>query len=167
MNVKVRRMLAFLGVLAAGALLLTGCGREEVATKHFETEGISFDYPATWSELFDPFSIAYFGESGTDTAVKVFLRVLPSGLTLKVYHDDLVLGLMVGEPISGRSLGVAGAVGYETVFNTRVDEREVRMRLVSFAVEDAVFDIYFTAAPASFNNAQRDFDIIINTFEVN
>ncbi len=154
------------GILIAAALLVTGCAGEEIATRHFETDGISFDYPATWEERLDPFSIVYYGEPGTDTTVKVYLRAIPGVITLKTYHDELALSLMVGEPISGRSLGVAGAIGYETIFNTGIDERDVRMRLVSFAMEDVVFDIYFTASPSAFDNARRYFDIVINSLVV-
>jgi hypothetical protein len=170
MSPRIFRILACLAILITGALLITGCAspQEEVTTKHFEADGFSFDYPGTWSALesYDPDLIAYLGEAGTDTAVKVYAGAMPSFITLKTYYDELVLSLMVGQPISGRSLAVAGATGYETVFRTKVGTQDIQMRLVSFEKEGMVCDIYFSAAPASFDQVRGDFDVVVNSLSV-
>jgi hypothetical protein len=157
--------LTLLIVPVSGALLLASCACQ-AAPAHFEARGIAFDYPVTWEELFDPFTVAYFGEPGTDTAVKVFDRALPMGITLEIYHDDLVYILKEGEPISSGSIPIAGHFGYESVFMTVVDGREIQMRLISFAVEGLVTDIYLSAATAWFDETQQDFDVIIGSFRV-
>ena len=75
-------------------------------------------------------------------------------------------GLIEGEPISSGSFPVTGFIGYETVFVTMVEDQEVQMRLVSFAIEGLVTDIYLSAAPELFDEARRDFDMIIASFRV-
>jgi len=160
------RKVALLPVIGLALLLglLPGCG-EKMPVTHFNSEGISFDYPAAWKGRFDPFAVAFLGQPGTDTAVKVLTREMPF-LTVQVYHDDLVRSLSGGEAESTRSLGVAGAIGYESIFNANSEGAEVRMRLITFEKEGVFCDIYLFAAPAAFNGAQRAFDIIVNSFDL-
>jgi hypothetical protein len=171
MKVKRLRALACLGVLILGVTLIIGCAggaTETPTTNHFEASGISFDYPSTWKTLTsdDPVRIAYFSEVETSTIVQVIKQDMPTGFTLKTYHDNFVIALMVGEPISGNSLTVSGVNAYETVFNGNSENLDVRWRLVSLEKDGTVYDIAFAVAPESFDTVNKDFDTVINSFEV-
>lgn len=171
MKVKRLRALACLGALLLGVTLIIGCatGAEETPiTNHFEASGISFDYPSTWRTLKsdDPTRIAYSSEVTTNTVVQVMKNDMPIGFSLKTYHDNVVLSLMVGQPIWGRPLNVTGVTAYETVFNAKVGEQDMRFRLVSLEKAGKVYDIAFSTAPASFDKVNKDFDTVINSFNV-
>ena len=171
MKAKRLRALACLGVLILGAALIIGCAGgavEAPPTSHFAASGVSFDYPSTWDTLTsdDPARIAYFSEIETGTVVQVITEALPAGFTLKTYHDNMAISLMEGEPISGNPLTVAGVDAYETVFNAKVGNQDLRMRLVSFEKGGKVYNIAFATVPASFDEANEDFDTVINSFEV-
>lgn len=171
MKVKRLRALACLGVLILGAALIIGCaggGTQAPPTSHFAAGGVSFDYPSTWKTLAsdDPARIAYFSEVETGTITQVITEALPSGFTLKTYHDNMVISMMEGEPISGNPLTVAGVTAYETVFNAKVGNQDLRMRLVSLEKDGTVYDIAFATAPGSFSEVNDGFDTVINSFEV-
>lgn len=171
MKVKRLRALACLGVLILGVTLIIGCAggaTETPTTNHFEASGISFDYPSTWKTLppNDPARIAYLSEVETGTIVQVIKQDMPTGYTLKTYHDTFVMTLMVGEPISGNPLTVSGLAAYETVFNGAVDNQDYRWRVVSFEKDGTVYDIAFAVVPESFDEVNSDFDTVINSFEV-
>ena len=171
MKVKSLRALACLGVLILGVTLIMGCGGgavEAPPTSHFEAGGVSFDYPSTWDTLTsdDPSRIAYFSEVETGTVVQVMKNDMPADFTLKTYHDNMTIQLMEGQPIWGKSLTVAGVIAYETGFNTSIDNQDWQMRLVSFEKGGKVYDIAFATVPASFDEANEDFDTVINSFEV-
>jgi hypothetical protein len=171
MKVKRLRALACLGVLILGAALIIGCAGgvvEAPPTSHFEAGGVSFDYPSTWDTLTsdDPARIAYFSEVETGTVVQVMKNDMPADFTLKTYHNNMTIQLMEGQPIWGKSLTVAGVIAYETGFNTSIDNQDWQMRLVSFEKGGKVYDIAFATVPASFDEANEDFDTVINSFEV-
>ena len=171
MKVNRLRALACLGVLILGAALIIGCAGgavEAPPTSHFEAGGVSFDYPSTWKTLAsdDPSRIAYFSEAATGTVVQVMKNDMPADFTLKTYHDNMAISLMEGQPIWGKSLTVAGVAAYETGFNTSIDNQDWQMRLVSFEKGGKVYDIAFATVPASFDEANEDFDTVINSFEV-
>jgi sortase A len=171
MKTKRLRMLACLGVLILGVSLIIGCGgggAQAPTTAHFAAGGVSFDYPSTWDKLKsdDPARIAYFSEVETGTIVQVITEALPSGFTLKTYHDNLVIQLMVGEPIWGKPLTVAGVKAYETGFNAKIDNQDLRMRAVSLEKDGTVYDIVLSTEPDSFNEVNDDFDTVIDSFQV-
>jgi hypothetical protein len=171
MKVKRLRALACLGVLILGVTLITGCAggaTETPTTNHFEASGISFDYPSTWKTLTsdDPTRIAYFSEVETNTIVQVIKQDMPTGFTLKTYHDNVVTSIMVGQPISGNPLTVSGVNAYETVFDAQSVNQDMRFRWVSLEKDGTVYDIAFAVAPESFDEVNSDFDTVINSFEV-
>ena len=177
MKTKGLRALACLGVLILGAALIMGCGGGATqapeapttpTTSHFAAGGISFDYPSAWKILKsdDPTRIAYLSEVGTNTVVQVVTEELPDGFTLKTYHDNLAIQLMVGEPISGNPLTVSGVTAYETVCNGEVENQDVRWRIVSLEKDGTVYDIVFSTAPDSFSKVNDDFDTVIDSFQV-
>jgi len=171
MKAKRTRALACLGVLILGVTLIIGCaggGTQAPPTSHFAAGGVSFDYPSTWKTLKsdDPARIAYFSEVETGTIVQVIKEALPSGFTLKTYHDNLAIQLMVGDPIWGKPLTVAGVEAYETGLNAKVDNQDLQMRVVSLEKNGMVYDIVLSTAPGSFNKVNDDFDTVINSFQV-
>ena len=170
MKTKRSRALACLGVLILGIVLIMGCGGGVVTptTEHFAESGISFDYPGTWDKLppVDPARLAYFSELETGTVVQVITGALPSGYTLKDYHDTLVLQLMEGEPISEKSLTVSGVPASETVFNGKSDNKDWRWRVVSLEKDGTIYSIVFATAPASFDEVNEGFDTVVNSFQV-
>jgi hypothetical protein len=171
MKIKRLRALACLGVLILGVSLIIGCGgggAQAPTTAHFAAGGVSFDYPSAWKTLKsdDPARIAYFNEVETGTIVQVITEALPSGFTLKTYHDNMVISMMEGQPISGNPLTVAGVNAYETVFNTKVSDQELRMRLVSLEKDGTAYDIAFATAPSSFDKVKKDFDTVVNSFQI-
>jgi hypothetical protein len=172
-KMKVKRLgaLACLGVLIVGVSLIIGCAggaTETPTTNHFEASGVSFDYPSTWKTLTstDTARIAYLSEEETGIVVQVIKQDMPTGYTLKTYHDTFVMTLMEGQPISGNPLTVSGVDAYETVFNGAVDNRDFRWRVVSLEKDGTVYDIAFAVAPESFDEVNSDFDTVINSFEV-
>lgn len=169
MKAKRLRVLACLGVLILGATLILGCGGTQAPSiSHFAENGISFDYPSTWDKLTssDPSRIAYLSELETGTVVQVITEELPGGFTLKDYHDNLAIQLMEGEPIWGKSLPVAGVTAYETVCNGKVDNQDVRWRVVSLEKDGTVYNIVFSTEPESFNEVNDGFDTVIDSFQV-
>lgn len=179
MKAKGLRALTCLGVLILGISLIIGCGgvgatvptaspTTSPTTSHFAAGGISFDYPSTWKILKsdDPTRIAYLSELGTNTVAQVVTEELPSGFTLKTYHDNLAIQLMVGEPISGNPLTVAGLGAYETVCNGKVENQDVRWRIVSLEKDGTVYNIVFSTEPESFSEVNNDFDTVIDSFQV-
>ena len=170
MKVKRFEVLAFLVVLILGVTLIIGCaGRaiETPTTSHFEANGVSFDYPSAWKILKsdDPVRIAYLGEAGTNTNLQVTKETV-TGFTLKTYHDNFAIALMEGNPISGRSLTVAGLDAYEGVFNMKKDTKDFRIRHISIAKDGIFYMIVFSTPPASFDKVDKDFDTVINSFKV-
>jgi hypothetical protein len=170
MRVKRLMALACLGVLIVGISLIIGCGGgvETPTTNHFEASGISFDYPSTWKTETsdDPVRLAFFSEKETGTIVQVIEEDMPSGYTLKTYHDEFVLALMEGQPISGNHLTVSGLDAYETVFNGAVGEQDFRWRVVSLEEDGTVYSIAFAVVPESFDEVNSDFDTVVNSFTV-
>lgn len=169
MKVKRLGVLASLGVLILGVTLIMGCAggaKETPTTSHFEASGISFDYPSAWKILKsdDPIRIAFLGEVSTNTNLQVFKETV-TGFTLKTYHDNFAIQLMVGGPISGNSLTVAGLDAYEGVWNMRKDTTDFRIRHISLAKDGIFYTIFFSTTPASFDKVNKDFDTVINSFK--
>jgi hypothetical protein len=169
MKVKRLGVLASLGVLILGVTLIMGCAggaKEAPTTSHFEASGISFDYPSAWKILKsdDPIRIAFLGEVSTNTNLQVFKETV-TGFTLKSYHDNFAIALMVGGPISGNPLTVAGLDAYEGVWNMRKDTTDFRIRQISLAEDGIFYTIFFSTTPASFDKVNKDFDTVINSFK--
>ena len=171
MKVKRLGVLAFLVLLIIGATVVAGCaggGAKETPTaSHFEVNGISFDYPSTWKTLKsdDPMRIAYLSEVSTNTMLQVIKETV-TGFTLKTYHDNYAIQLMVGNPISGRSLTVAGLDAYEGVWNMKQGTTDYRVRQISIAKDGVFYMIFCSTAPSSFDKVNKDFDTVINSFKV-
>ncbi len=169
MKVKRLGVLAFLGALILGGTLIMGCAggaKETPTTSHFEANGISFDYPSAWKILKsdDPIRIAYLSEASTNTILQVTQEAV-TGFTLKTYHDNFAIALMVGNPISGRPLTVAGLDAYEGVFNTKSGTTDFRIRQISLAKDGIFYMLIFSTPPASFDKVNKDFDTVINSFK--
>jgi hypothetical protein len=171
MKTKRAIILVITGILMLGITFIIGCtgeeGTETPATSHFEASGISFDYPSNWKVLQsdDPIRLAYLSEVDTYTTLQV-IKESPPGFTLKTYHDNLVIALMVGEPISGIPVNVGGLSGYETIFNAKVDNIDYRVRLICLEKDGAFYSIFGFTSPAHFDEVNKGFDTIINSFEI-
>lgn len=112
-----------------------------------------------------PSHIAFLSGIEASTTIQV-IKEDKGDYQLKTYRDNLAISLMTGEPISGRPLTVAGLSAYETVFDFKKDTTSFRMRLISFEKGDYFYDIVFSTAPGSFDKVDKDFDMVVNSFEV-
>ena len=172
------KALICLVILLIGGTLVLGCGSgtKETTTiptittpkvTHFAESGIAFYYNSNWKVLKsdDPTRIAFLMGSDTSTTIQV-IKNATSGYELKTYHDNLATALMTGEPISGRPLTVAGLNAYETVFSFKQNNAEFKMRLVSLEKGDYFYNIVFSTAPTSYDKIYKDFETVVNGFEV-
>jgi hypothetical protein len=141
-----------------------------VSNNLFEGSGVAFNYPGTWqtvdkTQYNDPSMIAYFKEPGAGAYIQVSEHDMFDNVSaddLKTYHDAWMSGFIVGQPISSKTLTAAGMPAYDTVFNDDVS----RWRLVSLAKGSKVYDLSLSANTDSFDQASKEFDILVNSLVV-
>ena len=61
---------------------------------------------------------------------------------------------------------MAGVKAYETVCNGKSGNQDMRFRLVSLEKAGTVYNIAFATAPASYDKVNKDFDTVVNSFQV-
>jgi hypothetical protein len=134
----------------------------------YQASGISFNYSDNWQSkdtktFNDPSLIAYFSEAGTGAFVQVSVQDLGSDTSpegLQTYQKSWVDAVIVGQPISERSLNVAGVFAREAIFN----DNNAKWRVVSLVKGNKIYDISFSVTPASFDKVSKEFDTLINSF---
>jgi len=175
--VSIAVVLATLTTVACGAcplLGVLGLGDDPSATKQWEDEDFSFDYPGDWrtlAEIWGQGADIGVADPGTATpweryltSVRIEERVLPPGATVEEVFNaaDPQAERVVSEGVTT----VNGRVAYERVYEKYHGEPLRKIREVWLEEGGAIYVIHCWSTPGHFDEAQTDFDLIIGSFRV-
>ena len=135
----------------------------QAEVKRFAGSGVSFNYPAKWEKIDDPDSIAIFRERTTGAFIRI--AVIDVGYystrsDMETYQDAWVDGAMGMARYQNLVQSYQAGYEYETVF----EQDDALGRLVSFSVREKIYDFSFTAPPDSYDQLNKDFNILISSF---
>jgi hypothetical protein len=123
---------------------------------------ISFFYPSTWQIQKYSDVVAVFKDPESGALIQVAVTDLGYNLTLKdlqTYQKSWVGVNIVGAPVFERSL-IGSVPIYETVFN----DKELRWRVVSYAIGKKIYDFSFSVKPAFYNKVNEGLNTIMSGF---
>lgn len=157
-------------------VLISGCTEEEVS-KHYEADGISFNYSESWVKA----DVAYPGNNTTQSKLLINLadpndpetgfcvekHPLMGGNDLES-NFEIVLKSYKNSGnniISQNKSSIAGEDAYEILFtadsgNTHVKQKEYWCKHNNF-----LYTIAFFLTPENFNESQEAYNIIIKSFK--
>jgi len=145
-------------------VLATRTTTETQTTKHYTGDTISFDYPGNWvtASPSSQYAIVTFIDPQAKTvSVTVEKRAIPPGYTLKIFNDELGMGMKPTQMISGSFPTVAGVSACDSVF--KINDSQFRM--VNLEKDGNMYTILCNAPAATFDNAQSSFNRLINSFK--
>jgi hypothetical protein len=155
-------------------IIISGC----IYSKHFDKDGISFDYPSNWNtsqHIFDlPGAMVIVYES-SQVDVKVFKYKTPSGSSLeKVYMDSVTnhsknYSEYCYQQVSNGTITVDGVPAYEIVFQIGCNSTHTRQKIREVWLEKNgfIYTIVCTVIPPEdYSNKNVAFQQIINSFQV-
>ena len=163
--IKLSMAIILLSLLIIVVLPIAGCGGSEVSPtiKEYTENGISFKYPSDWEagSSSSPSAVAAL-VSPTGAYFVVTKEVTPSGFELKNSHDNLVNSMEPTQIISKDYLAVSGVSAYEIIFKTK----DAQYWVVSLEKDNVWYNLYCSASPDIFEEAQTEFSSIIKSFKV-
>ncbi len=155
-------------------VLISGC----LTSKHYEENGISFNYPSNWktgviNDL--PGALVGISES-SQVDVKIFRYNKTNDTSLReVYINSLTnksitLDEYCYKQISNTTLTVDGVLAYELIYQIGCNDTQTRQKIreVWFEKNGYIYRITCTVIPPEdFPTKNRSFNEIINSFHVN
>ncbi len=188
---KTKRLWAvtILGLALLLASLTLACSlldlRGQSTPKHFENDELSFDYPGDWqtfSEMWSTWEPSHdealdaeesvgVAISGFSWSVRIASKELPPDTALKDVYEQTYKRSWISEyakshTISEGTTTVDGVTAYEKVYKRPHGEPWYQMRDVWLEKDGAVYILSCWALPDSFDEAQEEFKLIIESFHV-
>ncbi|MGZ7135279.1 MAG: PsbP-related protein [Methanobacterium sp.] len=146
--------------------------------KTYSANGISFNYSENWeiTNKTGKYVIVYLKDptanetDGKPGAVVEISKKAAEGIPLEKFYDEVKTGAS-GVPgyqqISDRKIEVDNETAYEFVANGMDNGVEEQFRVVLFEKGGYIYMISCgTRSPTTLSNKNRDFDVIINSFNV-
>ena len=153
--------------------------------KHFENDKLSFDYPRDWGTLSEIWpehepghdealnadEVAGVALPRSSMSVRVYSRKLPPGSSLKsvyeeTYENTWISQYVKSHTISEGTITVDGVTAYERVYKRPHGEPWYQIRDVWLEKGGRIYILSCWATPDSFDEAQHEFNLIINSFHV-
>lgn len=160
-------------------------GTNQPAIRHFENDDFSFDYPGGWrtfSEIWSSYEPGYdealdaneltgVALPGLSRSVRIESREVPPGSSLKEVYEQTYQGTWIREyvksnTVSEGTITVDGVKAYEKVYKRPHGEPWYQMRDVWLEKGGRIYILSCWATPNSFDEAQEDFNLIIDSFHV-
>jgi len=127
--------------------------------KNYEDNEISFDYPSFWNLSGGKHSVSLFNGKKQVTIEKSVLNaVFKSGNVFSTVPPPQ-------EVVSNEIIKVDGLNSQKIVHKSKVDSEPSRIE-INVNKSGRLFKIYCYAPPAEFNNAQTEFNLIINSLKL-
>lgn len=172
----------FVVAILALVIFASGCvNQDNINSKTYSNNGISFNYPAYWQEIpniktalamvaiGDPNSI---NQSTKNVNTVVVIQKIPtsSGITLKQAYDNNYAQLLAKDSsfkaISDANTTVDGTIAYVNTHIVNVNGIEKQEKAVWLEKSGYIYVILCGALSNAFNGQQANFDMIINSFKV-
>lgn len=148
-------------------------------TSHYSQNGISFDYPGTWNtaNAVSNNSIAAVGDPNTvDNTTgepQTFVLIQKSNATssaLQTAYDANYASLFTNtsyQRVSEGNITVNGATALENVYTVNsTSGTAMQMQAVWLKESSGIYVILCGAPQSDFSNQQDNFNLVINSFEV-
>lgn len=153
-------------------ILIAGC----INSKHYEENGISFDYPSNWKtgSIYDlPGAIVGVSES-SQVDVKIFRYKTNNTSLREVYLNSLTnksiaLDKYCYKQVSNSTLTVDGVPAYEQIYQIGCNITQTRQKIKEVWLEKNGYIYKITCTvipPEDFTTQNPSFDKIINSFQV-
>lgn len=153
--------------------MISGC----IFTKHYDAEGISFNYPSNWEvhEICDlPGALISLFESH-QIEVIIYKKNNSDNSSLEtIYNQSLtshtrILEKYCYQQISSRNIIVDGVPAYETIYQVGCNNTHTRKKVREVWLEKNghIYIIECTAIPSEiYSDRSKGFDMIIHSFYV-
>jgi hypothetical protein len=152
----------FLAIM--GLLFVTGCLTP--LSEHFSGGGVSFNYPSSWrvSTPGNQSAIATISDpEETSISVIVAKQNAQAGYSAQQIQDNLVNAMSPTRIVTATSAcSIIGTPAYETYFISQ----DLEVRLTSVLSGGLVYTITSSAIPDVFIKNQTNFDIVVNSFQI-
>lgn len=157
-------------------VLVSGCVSEEQSTKKYSSNGVSFNYSASWVE-----ANVQFPDNVTESKVLVNL-VDPSdpetGFCVEYhpvqYDNDLDsnMGRIIEsyedsgyQILSKNESSIGGEKAYEIFFTMNSGNDHIKQKDYWCEHNGSFYTIAFFSTPENFENSQKSFDTVIKSFK--
>jgi hypothetical protein len=155
-------------LILVGTILVSACSFFSGPAGHYRIGGVAFNYPTSWvvsaSDNTSSGLLASISDP-KDTSIKVVITKLqlPSGTETQQAQDNLVNSMSPTQILSATAAcSLGGIPAYETYFVAK--DREIR--LTSLQSGGYLYSVTSSASPEIFVKNQTEFDIIVNTFQI-
>jgi PsbP-like protein len=170
----------FMVVSASGCVSQVNQTGNQTPAKTYAQNGISFNYANNWFEVQNqaPDTIVAVGDPKTadsqtgDVKTSVVIQKLdnPSGFTLRqLYDGNYALYATQNrsyQRISDGNLTLSGTTAYENIYKVDSNGVQKQERAVWMEKNNIIYVILCVSLPENFNKEQKNFDFIINSFQV-
>ncbi|MBM4241576.1 MAG: hypothetical protein FJ150_07960 [Euryarchaeota archaeon] len=156
-------------------VLASGCTSEvttENKTTHFEGNGTSFDYPSNWIPLINTtnerYIVAKFGDPNQKINDSISTAVIvekASGLTVED-GKSIFRAKPNYEFISEKTITIANTNATELIFKTTEQGIQLKYRTIMLTKNGFLYAITFYAKTEDFEGQNANFDMIINSFQI-
>jgi len=158
---------------------ISGCVSGEQSTKHYNSNGVSFDYPASWKEMNDQFP------DEIETESKILVRIvdagnvnaefciekhpLSTGENLESLHNMSLDAIKRADYqlLDSKETEIDGVKAYEVNFKADVRHVHLQQKEIWCVYNDSVYTLSCSAAPEEFGWYQKDFNGILQSFKFN
>ncbi|MCJ7667583.1 MAG: hypothetical protein MUP04_04755 [Anaerolineae bacterium] len=182
-------VLMLASLLASLTLACNLCGLSlpggDSPPKHFENDEFSFDYPGDWqtfSEMWstwgpshdktlDAEELVGMALSGYSRSFRLERKDLPPDSTLKEVYEQSYQNSWIREYVEENTISegtttVDGVTAYEKVYKRPHGEPWYTMREIWLEKDGRIYILSCWAYPNAFDEAQEDFNLIIESFHV-
>lgn len=179
----------FLFVLAQGTKQITTQATSQIATKHYESGEISFDYPASWQQLKAGNSqIAVFKDPYSGYNITINRQVIPNpknieaSISYPVYkpNTNYIINIPEGvqndfKPVSTETGNISGVPFTLNTYKTKINNTPVTIKELWLQKNNALYSVIYKSLSESSGNIPflgkyynpREFDVIKNSLKVN
>ena len=172
-----KHILIVLFILAL-IIVVSGCTNQK--QNSYSSNGISFNYPNNWKEISNvqtPNAIVGVGDpdsvdnsTGKVTTLVLVQKVaLPSGSTLKQFYDTTYTQFAQDpsfKTISDTTTTVDGTTAYIKTYTANVNGVQKEEKAVWLEKNGNIYIILCGTLPPLFDSQQANFNMIINSFNV-
>ncbi|HEX7467829.1 MAG TPA: PsbP-related protein [Methanobacterium sp.] len=167
--------LLFLVVIASGCVINNN---QQNQTKNYTQNGVTFTYNGTWeiANTTAPSALAAVGDPSTvnpttqypNTFVIIQKPPVASGTDLQTAYNQNYASFFNNtgnQRVSEGNITVNNVKALENVYTTSSGGVQKEMRVVWISQNNNIYVILCGALPADFNNQQKNFDLVINSFK--
>nr|WP_319373025.1 PsbP-related protein [uncultured Methanobacterium sp.] len=171
-----KNYLVLLMIISCFAVLISGCISSEEASKHYEADGLSFNYSETWvkADVQYPSNttqskilINLVDPSDPETGFSVQKHPMVTGNSLDSNMETVLesYGNSGYNILSKNQSSISGESAYELLYTVDKGNTHIKQREYWCKHNDSMYTVSFFSTPQNFDKSQNAFNIIMQSFK--